>query len=258
MGNPVRTIRVKEAYIMKSTVLIIFAFSCCFVLAGVVSGHAQQSDIYLPSVGDDVVIYLQKYKHEDYEKAKRIQTEALGGAMKDSGQTRRTYFAADPHSYETVAVSFFKKGHKVDDWHTHEARLSALKKLEPLFREPITVHRYEVSQVHETKPYLPQVGDEVVIYTQRWKAEHFETANRMHMEGIGEAIESSGQMRRTYWVVDRNSHETIVISFFKKGHNVDDWHTFEDRRAVLNKLEPLRREQQIVRQYQVLLVHDTK
>ena len=243
---------------MKSTVLFIFAFSCCFLLAGVDSGHAQQSIIYLPSEGDDVVIYVQKYKPEDFEKGKRIQTEAFGGAMKDSGQTRRTYFAADPHSYETVAISFFKKGHNVDDWHTHKARLSALKKLEPLFREPITPHRYEVSRVHETKPYLPQVGDEVVIYTKRWKAEHLGTANRMHMEGIGEALDSSGQTRRTYWVVDQNSYETVVISFFKKGHNVDDWHSSEARRAMLKKLEPFRRHPQIVRKYQVLLVHDTK
>ena len=90
--------------------------------------------------------------------------------------------------------------------------------------------------------YQPDAGDDVVIYTSKYKPASFEEAKRIHVEGIGEAIDASGQDRRTYWLEDEANSEIITISFFKKGSTAQDWHDHEERDKMFKKLEPLLRE----------------
>ncbi len=134
---------------MKSFVQIATVAFVSVLLMGALSGPAQQQ-AYVPREGDDVVIYISKWKPDRFEMAKQIIKE-YGDHMTASGQSRQTYWLADPHSYETVAISFFKKGHSVDAWHTHEGRLKVLKNLELLRQAPQIVHRYQVFGVHNTK-----------------------------------------------------------------------------------------------------------
>ncbi len=89
--------------------------------------------------------------------------------------------------------------------------------------------------------YQPDAGDEVVIYTAKYKPAGFEEAKKIHVEGFGEAMNASGQDRRTYFLEDEANSEIIAISFFKKGHTAEDWHDHEERDKMLKKLEPLLR-----------------
>ncbi len=134
---------------MKSFVQIATVAFVSVLLMGALSGLAQQ-EAYVPLEGDEVVIYINKWKAEGFEMAKQILKE-FGDHMTASGQSRQTYWAADPHSYETVSISFFKKGDSVDAWHTNEGRLKVLKNLALLRRASPIVHRYRVIGVHNTK-----------------------------------------------------------------------------------------------------------
>ena len=89
--------------------------------------------------------------------------------------------------------------------------------------------------------YQPDAGDEVVIYRAKYKPADFEEAKKIHVEGFGEAMNASGQDRRTYFLEDEANSEIIAISFFKKGHTAEDWHDHEERDKMLKKLEPFLR-----------------
>lgn len=134
---------------MKAFIPIV-SLAFTFIVAAPEILLAQQPE-YLPQVGDDDVIYTKRWKAEDFEKANQIVADGHGEAMKESGQTRRTFWVIDPYSYETVAVSFFKKGDSVEAWQTSEVRRLVLEKLNPLMREPMVVRRYRVRGVHNTK-----------------------------------------------------------------------------------------------------------
>ncbi len=87
--------------------------------------------MYQPQEGDEVVIHKSRFNPEGYEAAKRITTEGFGAAMEASGQTRKTCWLADPETREIVGISFFQKGHSVEEWHAHDARQDVLDKLAP-------------------------------------------------------------------------------------------------------------------------------
>ena len=110
-------------------------------------GHAQD---YEPAAGDSVVVYISKFNEADFERAKEIMVEGFGDAMSASGQTRRTFWIANQETGEILGISFFQKGHSVDEWHGHEARRKVLEQLEPLRSEPQTKYRYEVIGSHRT------------------------------------------------------------------------------------------------------------
>ena len=90
--------------------------------------------------------------------------------------------------------------------------------------------------------YQPDAGDEVVIYTSKYKPASFEEAKKIHVEGLGEALNATGQDRITYWLEDESNSEIITISFLKKGSTTEEWHNHEERHKMLKKLEPLLRE----------------
>ena len=104
----------------------------------------------LPEGGDEVAIYNAKYKPAEFDKAKRIHVEGFSKAMEESGQDRITYFLEDKESNEVIAISFFRKGNTVHEWHSTEARDEVLEKLKSLLQEPITHEKFNVIDSHAT------------------------------------------------------------------------------------------------------------
>jgi len=120
------------------------------LLAGAGNAVAEEGATYTPEAGDEVIIYKIRYKPEDFEKGKIMHVEELSKALSASGQSRVTYFLVDNNTSEIASVSFFKKGHSVDEWHSNKEREKALEKLEHLLREPITFERFTLIETHRT------------------------------------------------------------------------------------------------------------
>ena len=104
----------------------------------------------LPEGGDEVAIYNAKYKPGEFEKAKKIHVEGFSEAMEESGQDRITYFLEDKENNEVIAISFFRKGNTVYEWHSTEARDNVLERLKSLLKEPITHEKLHVIDSHAT------------------------------------------------------------------------------------------------------------
>ena len=105
---------------------------------------------YEPVEGDAVVVYINKFKAAGYERARQIMVEGFGSAMTESGQTRRTFWVANPETHEIMGISFFQKGHSVDQWHDHDARQKILQQLEPLRSSAQVIEHYKVIGAHAT------------------------------------------------------------------------------------------------------------
>ncbi len=105
---------------------------------------------YQPQPGDTVVIYTGKYEPEVFERARQIGHEGFSKAISEAGQTRRTFFIASPETNEIIGISFFKKGHSVDEWHDHSARAEVVKQLDALRTGPVVIRRYELTGSHST------------------------------------------------------------------------------------------------------------
>ena len=116
----------------------------------VIPATTAEESAYTPQPGDEVVIYLMKFKPEDFEKGKKIQVKEFSKAMQESGQTRHTYFLEDAENKNTLAVSFFKKGHETQQWHNDDKRQEVLDKLKPLWREPQTFEKFRLVDSHTT------------------------------------------------------------------------------------------------------------
>ena len=104
----------------------------------------------LPEGGDEVAIYNAKYKPGEFDKAKQIHVEGFSKAMEESGQDRITYFLEDKENNEVVAISFFRKGNTVHEWHSTKARDNVLERLKSLLKEPITHEKLHVIDSHAT------------------------------------------------------------------------------------------------------------
>ncbi len=125
----------------------LFFIFILFISAGILGCNDYDC---LPEDGDEVAIYSAKYKPGEFEKAKIIHAEGFGKAMEESGQDRITYFLEDKENNEVIAVSFFKKGNTVHEWHSTEARDEVLDRLKTLLREPISHKKLNVIDSHTT------------------------------------------------------------------------------------------------------------
>jgi hypothetical protein len=96
-------------------------------------------------------------------------------------------------------------------------------------------------QIHKggeaaTKAYSPTKGHSVVIYTHKFKPEHFGKAAEI-VEKFPKAQQSKGKQKRLNVFLKRPStHEIVNISFFD-GPDVQEWHESKDRVATLKELE---------------------
>ena len=105
---------------------------------------------YAPQKGDAVVVYINKFKVENFDQAKQIMVEGFGAAMAGSGQTRHTYWIANTQTREILGISFFRKGNSVDEWHDHDARQKVMNQLQELRSGPPSKREYELIGSHNT------------------------------------------------------------------------------------------------------------
>jgi len=114
------------------------------------------------------------------------------------------------------------------------------------------------SFAQDAPSYLPQEGDEVVIYTHKFNAEHFAEATDIVVDEFTGAQAELGQTRRNYFLVNPTTYEVVAVSFFEGDESVDEWHGFMGRLETLDKLEPLRSAPMTLERYQVYRVTDTE
>lgn len=99
--------------------------------------------------------------------------------------------------------------------------------------------------------YVPQKGDEVVVYTHHFKPEFFAEGVKLAEEGFRDAAKAAGQTRHFDFLLDPNDYELVVVSFFAKGSSADDWHKHKERIDVVKKLETMWSEPQKIHKYEV-------
>jgi len=132
-------------------IIAVVAITFILLTALVIPETKAEEPAYTPQPGDEVVIYLMKFKPEDFEKGKKIQVNEFSKAMQESGQTRHTYFLEDAENNNTLAVSFFSKGHETQKWHNDDKRQEVLDKLKPMWREPQTIEKFKLVDSHTTE-----------------------------------------------------------------------------------------------------------
>ena len=89
-------------------------------------------------------------------------------------------------------------------------------------------------------PYEPSPGEEVVVYTHRFKPSQFEAGLKLVEEGFTAAQKEAGQTRKNDILVDRAHHTVVLVSYFGPGSDVDSWHKSMQRQGVLEKLKTMR------------------
>lgn len=99
--------------------------------------------------------------------------------------------------------------------------------------------------------FAPAKGNDVVVYTHRFKPENFEAGVKLVEEGFTAAQAAAGQTRQNYFIVNPDSHEIVVVSFFGPGSDVEEWHKFMGRLDILKTLEPMRSEPLQLKRYTV-------
>ncbi|HMN84456.1 MAG TPA: hypothetical protein PKA74_00490 [Bauldia sp.] len=118
------------------------------VALGAASASAEDAaNAYGPAPGDEVVVYVHRFKPESFEAGLKIVKEGFTAAQASAGQTRKNYILVDPANYEVVLVSYFAPGSSVEDWHKFMGRLDVLKELEPMRSEPLKLQRYTLDSI---------------------------------------------------------------------------------------------------------------
>ncbi|MCB0598792.1 MAG: hypothetical protein H6557_21775 [Lewinellaceae bacterium] len=105
--------------------------------------------------------------------------------------------------------------------------------------------------------YLPQSGDQAIIFTHLFNADDYEQGKQIVIEGFSNAIQQSGQTRRTYFMSRPENDEVLVISFFHADSDPEEWLNHSERDKVLAQLQPLYREPLGIQQYTAERVHDS-
>ena len=92
-----------------------------------------------------------------------------------------------------------------------------------------------------TAAYSPAKGNPVVIYTCKFKPEHFRRGVEIVTKHFPEAqAQSEIHKKRLNIFLERPStHELVNVSFFDEGPDVDDWHANTERRKTVAKLKDL-------------------
>jgi len=128
------------------------AYLATIAIAAVLMSSPVPSQVqrYTPQDGDAVVVYINKFRAEDFDRAKQVMVTGFSKAMTASGQTRHTYWIANPQTREILGISFFQPGHSVDQWHDNDSRQEVLKQLQELRSGPPSKREYELIGSHNT------------------------------------------------------------------------------------------------------------
>jgi hypothetical protein len=92
-----------------------------------------------------------------------------------------------------------------------------------------------------TAAYSPAKGHPVVIYTCKFKPEHFRRGVEIVTKHFPEAqAQSEIHKKRLNIFLERPStHEIVNVSFFDEGPDVDDWHASKERLKTVEKLQDM-------------------
>jgi hypothetical protein len=88
-----------------------------------------------------------------------------------------------------------------------------------------------------TAAYSPKAGHSVVIYTHKFKPDHFGRGAEILTKQFPDAQSKTGQKRHNVFLRRPSTHEVVNVSFFDEGAGVDDWHKSERRLATVKSLE---------------------
>jgi hypothetical protein len=90
---------------------------------------------------------------------------------------------------------------------------------------------------HATAAYSPKEGHSVVVYTHKFKPEHFREGVEIVTNQFADAQAEIGQKRHNIFLKRPSTHEIVNISFFDEGAGVHDWHESEGRLTTVKKLQ---------------------
>ena len=90
-----------------------------------------------------------------------------------------------------------------------------------------------------TAAYSPKEGHWVVIYTHKFKPEHFREGDKIVTKQFPAAQSKIRQKRLNIFLRRPATHEIVNISFFDEGPGVDDWHEFEGRLKAVERLQDM-------------------
>jgi hypothetical protein len=88
-----------------------------------------------------------------------------------------------------------------------------------------------------TAAYSPKEGHSVVIYTHKFKPEHFREGVKIVTEQFPDAQSKIHQKRLNIFLRRPSTHEIVNVSFFDEGAGVHDWHESEGRLKTFNSLQ---------------------
>jgi len=96
------------------------------------------------------------------------------------------------------------------------------------------LHGEQAAAVHS-----PKEGHPVVIYTHKFKPEHYRKGVELITTLFPDGQLEHKQKRHNIFLRRPATHELVNIAFFDEGASVHDWHEAEARLRVIEKLRPM-------------------
>lgn len=90
-----------------------------------------------------------------------------------------------------------------------------------------------------TAAYSPEEGHSVVIYTHKFKPEHFREGAEIVTKEFPDAQSKIHQKRLNIFLRRPSTHEIVNVSFFDEGAGVHDWHESEGRLKTFKRLQDM-------------------
>jgi len=90
-----------------------------------------------------------------------------------------------------------------------------------------------------TRVHSPKEGQAVVIYTHKFKPEHYRKGVELITKHFPDAQLEHKQKRHNIFLRRPATHELVNITFFDEGASVHDWHESDARLKVVEKLRPM-------------------
>jgi hypothetical protein len=90
-----------------------------------------------------------------------------------------------------------------------------------------------------TAAFSPMEGHSVVIYTHKFKPQHFRKGVKIVTEQFPNAQSKGQQKRLNIFLTRPSTHEIVNVSFFDEKPGVHDWHESEGRLATVEKLQDM-------------------
>jgi hypothetical protein len=88
-----------------------------------------------------------------------------------------------------------------------------------------------------TAAYSPKEGHSVVIYTHKFKPEHFREGVEIVTNQFPDAQSKIRQKRHNMFLRRPSTHEIVNVSFFDEGAGINDWHETEGRLKTVKRLQ---------------------